>query len=73
MERSGGPSARQCHIYWIFIALMKRLLFRLKDKYYEEQKRVCQTMDWKDYNQRNLLAYDGDLGGFDASNHSGTG
>ena len=35
---------------------------RLNDKYYEKQKRVCQTMSWKDYNQENLSAYDGDLG-----------
>jgi len=34
----------------------------LKDKFNEEPKRVCQTMGWRDYNQANLSAFDGDLG-----------
>ena len=37
-------------------------LRRLKEKYSDEQKRICQTMGWRDYNQGNLSAFDGDLG-----------
>ena len=37
-------------------------ILRLKDHYYEDQKRVCQTMGWKDFYQESLSAYDGDLG-----------
>ena len=32
-----------------------------EDKFNEEQKRVCQTMGWRDYNQGNLSAFDEDL------------
>ena len=34
----------------------------LKEKVAEEQKKICQTMGWRDYNQGNLSAFDGDLG-----------
>jgi len=35
-------------------------LRRLKEKYSDEQKRICQTMGWRDYNQgNNLSAFDG--------------
>ena len=37
-------------------------LRRLKEKYSDEQKRICQTMGWRDYNQGNLSAFNGDLG-----------
>ena len=30
------------------------------------QKRICQTMGWRDYNQGNLSAFDGDLGPVEA-------
>jgi hypothetical protein len=39
---------------------------RLKEKFNEEQKRVCQTMGWRDFNQGNLSAFDGDLGPIEA-------
>ena len=29
-------------------------------------KRICQTMGWRDYNQGNLSAFDGDLGPVEA-------
>jgi hypothetical protein len=35
---------------------------RLKEKFAEEQRRVCQTLGWRDYNQGNLSAFEGDLG-----------
>jgi len=31
-----------------------------------KQKRICQTMEWRDYNQGNLSAFDGYLGPVDA-------
>ena len=37
-------------------------LRRLKEKYSDEQKRICQTMGWRYYNQGNLSTFDGDLG-----------
>ena len=46
----------------IFHANEEKAIRRLKDKFNEEQKRVCQTMGWRDYNQGNLSAFDGDLG-----------
>jgi len=30
--------------------------------YSDEQKKICQTMGWRDYNQGNLSAFDDDLG-----------
>ena len=30
-----------------------------KEKFAEEQKRICQTMGWRDYNQGNLSGFDG--------------
>jgi len=41
-------------------------LRRLKEKYSDEMKRICQTMGWRDYNQGNLSAFDGDLGPVEA-------
>jgi hypothetical protein len=35
---------------------------RLKEKFSEEQRRVCQTLGWRDYNLGNLSAFEGDLG-----------
>ena len=35
---------------------------RLKEKFSEEQRRVCQTLGWRDFNQGNLSAFEGDLG-----------
>ena len=46
----------------IFHANEEKAIRRLKDKFNEDQKRVCQTMGWRDYNQGNLSAFDGDLG-----------
>ena len=46
----------------IFHANKDKSIRRLKDKFNEEQKRVCQTMGWRDYNQGNFSAFDGDLG-----------
>ena len=41
-------------------------LRRLKEKYSDEMKRICQTMGWRDYNQGNLSAFNGDLGPVEA-------
>ena len=38
----------------------------LKEKYSDEQERICQTMGWRDYNQGNHSAFDGDLGPVEA-------
>jgi len=46
----------------IFHANEDKAIRRLRDKFDEEQKRVCQTMGWRDYNQGNFSAFDGDLG-----------
>ena len=46
----------------IFHANEDRAIRRLKEKFAEEQKTICQTMGWRDYNQGNLSAFDGDLG-----------
>jgi len=40
----------------------EKAIRRLKEKFAEEQKKICQTMGWRDYNQGNLSAFDGDLG-----------
>ena len=40
----------------------KKPSVRLKDKFNEEQKRVCQKIGRRDYNQDNLSEFDGDLG-----------
>ena len=34
----------------------------------EEQKEIWQTMGWRDYNQCNLSAFDGDLGAVEVNN-----
>jgi hypothetical protein len=54
------------HLMEIYRANEDSSLRRLKEKYAEEQKRVCQTMGWRDYNQGNLSAFDGDLGPVEA-------
>jgi len=36
-------------------------LKRLKKKYSDEQKRIYQTMGWRNYNQGNLSAFDGEI------------
>jgi hypothetical protein len=46
----------------IFHANEEKAIRRLKEKFAEEQKKICQTMGWRDYNQGNLSAFDGDLG-----------
>jgi len=46
----------------VFQANEDKAIRRLKEKFAEEQKRICQTMGWRDYNQGNLSAFDGDLG-----------
>ena len=46
----------------VFQANEDKAVRRLKEKFAEEQKRICQTMGWRDYNQGNLSAFDGDLG-----------
>ena len=46
----------------IFHADEEKAIRRLKEKFAEEQKKICQTMGWRDYNQGNLSAFDGDLG-----------
>ena len=43
-----------------------RIIFHANEdkaiKKFAEQKQICQTMGWWDYNQGNLSAFDGDLG-----------
>ena len=38
----------------VFQANEEKAIRRLKEKFAEEQKRICQTMGWRDYNQGNL-------------------
>jgi Mediator of RNA pol II transcription subunit 19 len=54
------------HLMDIYRTNEESSIRRLKEKYSEEQKRVCQTMGWRDYNQGNLSAFDGDLGPVEA-------
>jgi len=49
------------HLMYFYRSNEENALRRLKEKYSDEQKRICQTMGWRDYNQGNLLAFDGDL------------
>ena len=37
-----------------FQANEEKAIRRFKEKFAEEQKRICQTMGWRDYNQGNL-------------------
>jgi hypothetical protein len=46
----------------IFHANEENAVRRLKEKFSDEQRRICQTMGWRDFNQGNLSAFDGDLG-----------
>ena len=46
----------------VFQAYEDKAIRRLKGKVAEEQKRICHTMDWRDYSQGNHSAFDGDLG-----------
>ena len=45
----------------VYQANEEKAIRRLKEKFAEEQKRICQTMGLRD-NQGNLSAFDGDLG-----------
>ena len=44
-----------------FMLMKEKAIRRLKEKIAEEKK-ICQTMRWRDYNQGNLSAFDRDLG-----------
>ena len=46
----------------VFQANEEKAIRRLKEKFAEENKRICQSMGWRDYSQGNFSAFDGDLG-----------
>ena len=46
----------------IFHANEEIFIRRLKNKFNDEQKWVCQTIGWRVHNQCNLSAFYGDLG-----------
>jgi hypothetical protein len=54
------------HLMDFYRSNEENALRRLKEKYSDEMKRICQTMGWRDYNQGNLSAFDGDLGPVEA-------
>jgi len=54
------------HLMDFYRSNEENALRRLKEKYSDELKRICQTMGWRDYNQGNLSAFDGDLGPVEA-------
>ena len=54
------------HLMDFYRSNEENALKRLKEKYSDEQKRICQSMEWRDYNQGNLSAFDGDLGPVEA-------
>ena len=62
--KEAASSFYSCSLQFIdiFHANEEKAIRRLKEKFAEEQKKICQTMGWRDYNQGNLSAFDGDLG-----------
>ena len=61
--REASSSLYSCSQIFIdvFQANEEKVIRRLKEKFAEDQKRTCQTMGWRDYNQGLLSAFDGDL------------
>ena len=53
----------------IFHANEEKSIRKLKKKFNEEKKRVCQTIGWRDYNHYNLSAFYGDLGPVEVEMH----
>ena len=62
--REAASSFNSCSEIFIdvFQANEEKEIRRLKEKFTEEQKRICQTMGWRNYNQGHLSTFDGDLG-----------
>ena len=44
------------HLMDFYRSNEENALRRLKKKYSDKQKRICQTMEWRDYNQGNFSA-----------------
>ena len=67
LEERDSNFVTKCHIYWIFIGLMKRLLLEgLKTSIMRNKNAFVKL--WKDYNQGNLSAYDANLGCVEVKN-----